>query len=141
MHLVVLTLYSFTNAESKKIFFRKSDLLLNMDFLLLMHNLFCFSINVPLWVVKRVPDSKVHGANMGPIWGRQDPGGPHVDPMNFALWGVRLCIVYEYDVMLSQSVKKDSILYPIIYKLWGCILSLYYNNKFQVYAGKVTHIC
>ena len=23
------------------------------------------------------PDSKVHGANMGPIWGRQDPGGPH----------------------------------------------------------------
>ena len=27
------------------------------------------------------PDSKVHGANMGPIWGRQDPGGPHVGPM------------------------------------------------------------
>ena len=24
------------------------------------------------------PDSKVHGANMGPISGRQDPGGPHV---------------------------------------------------------------
>ena len=22
-------------------------------------------------------DSKVHGANMGPIRGRQDPGGPH----------------------------------------------------------------
>ena len=22
---------------------------------------------------------------MGPIWGRQDPGGPHVDPMNFAI--------------------------------------------------------
>ena len=32
------------------------------------------------------PDSKVPGANMGPIWGRQDPGGPHVDPMNFAIW-------------------------------------------------------
>ena len=32
-------------------------------------------------------DSKVHGANMGPIWGRQDPGGPHVGPMNFAIWG------------------------------------------------------
>ena len=32
------------------------------------------------------PDSKVHGANMGPIWGRQDPGGPHVDPMNLAIW-------------------------------------------------------
>ena len=32
------------------------------------------------------PDSKVHGANMGSIWGRQDPGGPHVGPMNFAIW-------------------------------------------------------
>ena len=37
--------------------------------------------------VNKVPDSKVHGANMGHIWGRQDPGGPHVGPMNFAIWG------------------------------------------------------
>ena len=34
------------------------------------------------------PDSKVHGANMGPTWCRQDPGGPHVGPMNFAIWEV-----------------------------------------------------
>ena len=32
------------------------------------------------------PNSKIHGANMGPIWGCQDPGGPHVGPMNFAIW-------------------------------------------------------
>ena len=32
------------------------------------------------------PDSKVHRANMGPIWGQQDPGGPHVGPKNFAIW-------------------------------------------------------
>ena len=32
------------------------------------------------------PDRKVHGANMGPIRGRQDPGEPHVGPMNFAIW-------------------------------------------------------
>ena len=38
-----------------------------------------------------VPDSKVHGANIGPIWGRQDPGGPNVDTMNFAIWG---CLWY-----------------------------------------------
>ena len=35
---------------------------------------------------RRNPENKVHGANMGPIWGRQDPGGPHVGPMNFAIW-------------------------------------------------------
>ena len=27
--------------------------------------------------LKMSPDSKVHGANMWPIWGRHDPGGPH----------------------------------------------------------------
>ena len=37
-----------------------------------------------------VPDSKVHGANMRPIWGRQDPGGPHVGPMNIAIWGLTM---------------------------------------------------
>ena len=40
------------------------------------------SIDSADWLI---PDSKVHGANMGPIWGRQDPGGPHVGPMNFAI--------------------------------------------------------
>ena len=35
------------------------------------------------------PDSKVHGANMGPIWGWQDLGGLHVGPMNFAIWGAK----------------------------------------------------
>ena len=32
------------------------------------------------------PDSKVHGANMGPIWGRHDSGVPYVGPMDFAIW-------------------------------------------------------
>ena len=40
------------------------------------------------------PDSKVHGANMGPILGRQDPDGPHVGPMNFAIWVIlKSCIL------------------------------------------------
>ena len=32
------------------------------------------------------PDSKVHGDNTGPTWGRQDPGGPHVGHVNLAMW-------------------------------------------------------
>ena len=32
------------------------------------------------------PVSKVHGANMGPAWVLPSPGGPHVGPMNFAIW-------------------------------------------------------
>ena len=33
------------------------------------------------------PDSKIHGANMGPTCGRQDPDGPHVGPINLAIRG------------------------------------------------------
>ena len=40
-----------------------------------------------------IPDSKVHGANMGPIWDRQDPGEPHVGPMNLAIWDVSALII------------------------------------------------
>ena len=54
------------------------------------------------------PDSKVNGANMGPIWGRQDPGGSHVGPMNFAIWEViygpvnGLSLVWGQPFSLSQ---------------------------------------
>ena len=44
--------------------------------------------NKSLRWLKQDPDSKVQGANMGSIWGRQDPGGPHVGPMNFTIWGL-----------------------------------------------------
>ena len=40
-------------------------------------------------------DNKIHGANMGPIWGRQDPGGSHVGPMNFAIWVVTQFFTYQ----------------------------------------------
>ena len=33
----------------------------------------------------RCPDSKVHGANMGPNWVLSAPDGPHVGPMNLAI--------------------------------------------------------
>ena len=50
-----------------------------------------------IWLLKRrashidsvsdsPPDSKVHGANMGPTGGRQDPCGPHVGHVDLAVW-------------------------------------------------------
>ena len=32
------------------------------------------------------PNSKVYGANMGPTWCWRDPDGPHIAPMNLAIW-------------------------------------------------------
>ena len=33
-----------------------------------------------------LPGSKTYWANMGPTWGRQDPGGSHAGQMNFVIW-------------------------------------------------------
>ena len=38
-----------------------------------------------LTALKLYPDSKVHGANMGPTWVLSAPDGPHVGPMNLAI--------------------------------------------------------
>ena len=67
------------------------------------------------------PDSKVHGANMGSIWGREDPSGPHVGPINFAIWGaynwsilkiphalifipmIQSCLTFTHDMTVELS--------------------------------------
>ena len=37
------------------------------------------------YIVNIYPDSKVHEAYVGRTWGRQDPGEPHVGPMDLAI--------------------------------------------------------
>ena len=45
---------------------------------------------------------------MGPIWGRQDPGGPHVDPSRFAIWDVFIEMKHanQYNKYLQGNVVK-----------------------------------
>ena len=41
-----------------------------------------------------IPQSKVHGVNMGPTWVLSAPDGPHVGPMNLAIrkpWSNNAC--------------------------------------------------
>ena len=37
-----------------------------------------------LYITINIPESKVHGANMGPTWVLSAPDGPHIGPMNLA---------------------------------------------------------
>ena len=52
------------------------------------------------------PDSKVHGTNMGPTWGRQDPDGPHGGPMNRIIWVWTCCAQYylHFKFQCSRSI-------------------------------------
>ena len=54
------------------------------------------TVQTDVELIEIVPDSKVHGANIGPIWGRKDPSGPNVGPMNFAIWGMILWNLSEF---------------------------------------------
>ena len=57
------------------------------------------------------PDSKVHGANTGPIWGRQDPDGPHVGPMDLASW-----VIFSRPHCVSELIQ---IPYQIVVAIAG----------------------
>ena len=58
------------------------------------------------------PESKVHRANMGPIWGREDPGGPHVGPMNLAIRANNVIDRVGTDGMLSYQCLAVLLLMP-----------------------------
>ena len=57
------------------------------------------------WPLIAIPESKVHGTNVGPSWGRQDQGGPHVGPMNFAIWDAPICLHHD-DEALSLRLRN-----------------------------------
>ena len=58
-----------------------------------------------------IPDSKVYGANIGPTWGQQDPGGPYVDPMNFAIWDIQYVANTGRVVTLIMILKSSDWLF------------------------------
>ena len=54
--------------------------------------------------INHIPDKKFHGANMGPTWGRQDPGGPMLAP-----WTL-LSGIYDLSVTPTKFVMAVSII-------------------------------
>ena len=76
---------------------------------------------------KNIPRSQGSWAYMGPTWGRQDPGGPHVGPMNLAI-RVESCRApcgHMYDITTKQNFPNTYFLLFLLshvpYALW-CLL-------------------
>ena len=90
------------------------------------------------------PESKVHGANMGPTWVLSAPDGPHVGPMNLAIRvvafmkGVITCSNWLLDILqLNKAHIPSSFVWFIrssldshngrcsliwLYHIWPCII-------------------
>ena len=91
-----------------------------------------------VWYCNNNPDSKVHGANMGPIWGRQDPGGPLVGPMNLTIREWAGDIIKKWPgIYRSISFTKG-----INVELW-CWWSFVLSQRFQILLNSLreTHEC
>ena len=61
---------------------------------------------------------------MGPIWDRQDPGGPHVDPMIFYIWGsisTQFIDCERYSDPFLSPLNRENI--------YNIILSKYAHGK------------
>ena len=50
-------------------------------------------------ISQALPDNKVHVA----IWGRQDPDGPHVGPMNFVIWAAAFYVDKTWMITVSLN--------------------------------------
>ena len=52
---------------------------------------------------------------MGPTWGRQDPGGPHVGPMNLAIWVIiMLSVQYGISVLAIIESRMESVIFTTV---------------------------
>ena len=67
--------------------FLNTDMELEIEIGCRKQGLFC--LNAKTILLLNIPDSKIHGANMGPTWILSAPGGPHIGP-----W-ILLCIFQQ----------------------------------------------
>ena len=80
----------------------------------------------------QLPDSKIHGVNMGPTWGRQDPGGSHVGPTNLAIWAVMWLYFYHY----SPDQWPMILMLPMSYNLLQCSVTFPIKPQLLTPTGK-----
>ena len=72
------------------------------------------------------PDRKVHGTNMGPIWGRQDPGGPMLAPWTLlsgalSLWSYHQLKIYDMYAINSPLFRVTHLpIFLILFHLYCC---------------------
>ena len=82
------------------------------------------------------PESKTDGANMGPIWGRQDPVGPHVGPMNFAIGGLtspNAVIVASFRFKITAASPKGQWVKMLMWKIYIIL----YRKMPQLYIQQI----
>ena len=95
---------------------RASDVDL-LSFLLLGRTTYWKTMELPV-IWDTIPDSTVHGANMGPTWVLSAPDGPHVGPMNLVIRDdahvISLQCYVQFNLAFSESYSVTLMNHPPI---------------------------
>ena len=104
-------------------------------------NRWCYWINqwiIPSHKSHSNPDSKVHGANMGPTWVLSAPDGPHVGPMNLA---IREVLQIQNVIISVMTVFWDKIWYTGVLCNIGYPFKTHLRLKFhKIFCLSITSI-
>ena len=108
------------------------------------------------WHPDMHPDSKVHGANMGPTWVLSAPDGPHVGPMNLAIrvvmywkqtdWCCHALLpcstwVNDYHVPHGSLINSNLQLVKIMAWCWIHAKQLFKPMKTSIQSQVPKHLC
>ena len=95
------------------------------------HRMHCRIINSPFFGIAN-PDSKIHGANMGPTWVLSAPDGSHVGHTNLA---IRECMYYNrLEIRVIFSCRILCYKNPIL----SCKIPQYKWSEPEWYKWKTT---
>ena len=87
------------------------------------------------WIISDVmpysPDSKVHGANMGPTWVLSAPDGPHVGLMNLAIrikcnhqWSPVKPLTWPVRMRYRVSLNELKLWFISCFSHWSAVCSI-----------------
>ena len=75
------------------------------------------------------PDSKAHGANMGPTWVLSAPDGPHVGPMSLAIRVVLVIHGCHFSISLDRCTSILTCLSPLNLHICRLVSSVTKKNR------------
>ena len=94
-------------------------------------NVYCPDV----FILQTLPDSKVHGANMEPIWVLTAPDRPHVGPMNLAIRAMRLGVIELPGGIkpLPEPIRsRSTYLSAILQRAAELLFCMFQNKTFKI---------
>ena len=80
------------------------------------------------------PDSKVHGANMGPTWVLSAPDGPHVGPMNPAIRVLAVFPKFNSERFISIAGTQPQLEYELVWPKSPWVIYIICFHPNQIWA-------